>query len=340
LAREIDRKLRLTAALLGAVTRKDLAAAFRRVNPATPFDIERANKWMQGRARPREQQVYDDWAKLLDLGRSGQWIAECDSDAFLDAICARHRRDRDALRRQIDSSEAPFGQQAERGSPLAGTYACYSHAWSPYYHGRMIRGELSIEAAPPSQLLSATYAEALPTGRLQLSGIVTLSRRALHIDVRQTTGEAEFVLCLLPAAPPVSVLAGFMCGATVIGPEVQLSATRIAIIRLPAASARLRELDAYLLPQASVAKDLMALGMTVAEPALVDQRVAAFLAGGEGGGRDQIAGTTHRALVELFDRSWLASMPGGTTEPTCATPPAAVSLADRRARGRRSTGDS
>src|SRR5262245_48901037 len=100
-ARDIDRKLRLTAALLGAVTRKDLAAAFRRVNPATPFDIDRANKWLQGRARPREPQVYEDWAKLLDLGHPGAWIADCDSEAFLDAICARHRRDRDALLRQI-----------------------------------------------------------------------------------------------------------------------------------------------------------------------------------------------------------------------------------------------
>ena len=75
--REIDRKLRLTAALLRVATRKDLAKAFQRVNPATPFDVDRAHKWLQGRARPREQQVYDDWTKLLDLGRPGQWIAAC-----------------------------------------------------------------------------------------------------------------------------------------------------------------------------------------------------------------------------------------------------------------------
>src|SRR4030095_10089810 len=62
LAREIDRKLRLTAAFLGAATRKDLARAFHRVNAATPFDVERAHKWLQGRATPREPQVYEDWA--------------------------------------------------------------------------------------------------------------------------------------------------------------------------------------------------------------------------------------------------------------------------------------
>jgi hypothetical protein len=48
LAQDIDRKLRLTVAFLGAVTRKDLAAAFRRVNPNTSFEIGRADKLAAG----------------------------------------------------------------------------------------------------------------------------------------------------------------------------------------------------------------------------------------------------------------------------------------------------
>ena len=71
MARDIDRKLRLTAVLLGTVARKDLAAAFRRVNANTSFDIGRADKWLQGRAQPRERQVYEDWAKVLELDRPG-----------------------------------------------------------------------------------------------------------------------------------------------------------------------------------------------------------------------------------------------------------------------------
>jgi len=331
-AREIDRKLRLTAALLGAVTRKDLAAAFRRANPATPFDVDRAHKWLQGRARPREPQVYEDWAKLLDLGRSGQWIAECDSEAFLDAICARHQRDRHTLAHLLEGPAAPTGQQQERGPPLAGIYACYSHAWSPYFRGRLIRGELSITVAPTPQRLSASYAEALPTGHLQLDGFVTSNKRALHIDVREASGEAQFAFCLFRPAPPVSVLAGFMCGATVIGPEVQLSVTRIAMVRLPGASPRLREADAYLAPQASVARDLAALGMSVAEPALVDQRMATFLGGGAGGGLDLIASDAYRALAELLDRNWLGS--ANAAEPAAAASSSAVLLAERRAQGR------
>jgi hypothetical protein len=60
MARDIDRKLRATAAILGLSTRKDLAAAFRRVNAATSFDIERAHKWLQDRSSPPDAQLYQD----------------------------------------------------------------------------------------------------------------------------------------------------------------------------------------------------------------------------------------------------------------------------------------
>ncbi len=75
MAHDINRKLRVTATLLSAVTCKDLAAAFRRVNPITSFDIERAHNWIQGCARPREFRLYEDWARVLDLERSGAWNA-------------------------------------------------------------------------------------------------------------------------------------------------------------------------------------------------------------------------------------------------------------------------
>ena len=74
MARDIDRKLRVTATLLGVVTCKVPAAAFRRVNPMTSCDVERAHKWIQGRARPREFRLYEDWTRVLDLERSGAWI--------------------------------------------------------------------------------------------------------------------------------------------------------------------------------------------------------------------------------------------------------------------------
>lgn len=308
MARDIDHKLQATAALLGAVTAKDLAAAFRRVNPTTSFDVDRAHKWIQGRARPRELRLYEDWVKVVDLDRPGAWIAECDLDDFIDAVCARHNYDRDTLERRIESSSrSGAGKQQEPSLSLAGTYACYSHAWSPYFGGQLIRGELSITRPQSPQKLLVSYAERLPTGRLLFEGPFVLSGRAMHLDLRESGGDARFFFCLFLPTPPVSVLAGLMCGATIIDPDARPSVTRIVMIRLPVPNMRLRSALAYLPAQTSVAGDLVSLGLRIPDPIDVDEGIGAFLNGGYEGGLDQIDPPSYRTLVDLFNPIWLAS---------------------------------
>lgn len=306
MARDIDRKLRVTAALLGAVTAKDLAAAFRRANPATSFDVERAHKWIQGRARPREARLYEDWAKVLDLDRPGAWIADCELDDFIEVLCLRHNCDRDILERRLESSQrSAAGQRQERNQSLAGTYACYSHAWSPYFRGQLIRGEFSIARQQGSRLV-ARYSERLPTSRLHLEGPMAVTGRAMHLDLRETDGDAHMLFCLFSPTPPASVLAGLMCGATIIDPDAQPSVTRMVMVRLPAPSMRLRSADAYLPPQTSVAADLVSLGLRIPDLAAIDQGIGRFLAGNPGGGLDQVDTASYRALVDLFNPIWLA----------------------------------
>lgn len=305
MARDIDRKLRLTAALLGAVGRKDLAAAFRRVNASTPFDIGRADKWLQGRAQPRERQVYDDWSKVLELDQAGQWIADCDADAFLDEICRRHGRDREALLRDMEA----FGRRANVQTPalsLAGTFVCYSHAWSPYFHGRLIRGELTATASSTPSRLQVTYTEVLPTGLLNLKGSISIGKRVTQGGVGEdSSGVPTLTFCLFPASPPASVLGGLMFGSTLIGPDPQPSATRIVMVRLPGTVPKLRSAPAYLPGEVSIAEDLAELGLRVQDPAAVDRHVSAFLTIGIGG-FDQVPVPAYRALADLFDRIWLA----------------------------------
>ncbi len=305
----IDRKLQLTAAFLGTATRKDLAAAFRRVNPATSFEVERANKWLQGRSRPRERAIYDDWAKLLDIDKSGQWIAACATDDFIEAICARHDLDPAVLCSRADQV-GPMTKPAPEPA-LLGTYACYSHAWSPYFAGRLIRARLTVAPGRSTRDLVATYSEALPTGPLRLEGPVAAGNRALHMDLRETGGDSQLLLCLFPPSRPVSVLAGFMTGATIIGPDSQPSVTRIVIVRLPADSPRLQESDAYLPPQASVAADLIGLGLLLGEPDAVDRLLAAVLAFDSCSGLDQIPAARYRELVALLDQAWLGIRSAG-----------------------------
>jgi hypothetical protein len=307
-ARDIDQKLRATAALLGAVTAKDLATAFRRVNPATSFDVDRAHKWIQGRARPREHRLYEDWAKVVDLGRPGAWIADCELADFIEAICARHGCDRDTVEWRMESSRRSSARERqEPGLSLAGTYACYSHSWSPYFRDQLVRGELSFTRSQNPQKLLASYAERLPTSRFHLEGPYAVSGQTMYLDLRETDGNVRMFFCLFLPTPPASVLAGLMCGATIIDPDARPSMTRIVMIRLPAPSMRLRSAVAYLPSQVSVGGDLASLGLQIPDPAAVDDGIHEFLSGGHKAGLNQVDSPSYRALIDLFNPIWLAS---------------------------------
>jgi hypothetical protein len=307
MAQHIAQKLRLTSVLLGATSRKDLAAAFRRVNPKTAFDLGRADKWLQGRAQPREHSVYDDWAKVLELEQPGAWIAESDLPSFTAAISARHGIDKTELERRVaaQSEASPAHDDRHLGAALAGTYACYSRAWSPYYRGQFIKGILSIEAGLGLHGLTATYREALPTGQLVLGGPVTPAKRGLYVHLKEVGGDAQFFLSLIPQSQPGSVLGGYMCGTAIIGPEAQPSLTRILIVRLRDPAPGAASWGGYLLPDQSISGDLASFGMSIEQPEQVDRQLVRFLVGGSDGGVHQIPPAEFRAILDVFDRHWL-----------------------------------
>jgi hypothetical protein len=307
MAQHIAEKLRLTSALLGTVSRKDLAAAFRRSNPETAFDLVRADKWLQGRSQPRQLSVYEDWSKVLDLGRSGAWIAQCDVEAFAEAICVRHGIDREELERRTER-HAPSSAQAGQGAAaaLTGSYACYSKALSPYYQGQLIRSILSIETEARPHGLTAAYTETLPTGPFLISGPIALTKSGLYAHLRDSSGDAQFFLSLFPPSPPGSVLAGYMCGATIIGPEPLPSVARILMIRLLNPATLPGEWGGYLAPQASIVEDLAGLGLTLdGDSRLLDQLFRQFLTETGSDGPCQIPATEFRTIVDVFDRHWL-----------------------------------
>lgn len=307
MAKYVDRKLCLTASLLGAETRKELAAAFRRINPATEFDLQRAHKWLQGRAQPRGRRVYEDWALLIDVGETADWIAECEVDAFVDQLCKRHGVARELLLRRA----AAFGGNSHGSDghlhehDLIGTYICYSHAWSPYFRGHLVRGTLSIGAEGMSQRLSCTYTEALPIGRLHYTGTVTSTEREIQLQMRTERGPAQMLFWLFEPTPPISVLGGLMSGTTVMGAAPDLSVTRIIMLRLPAPHPALSITDAYLQPDVSLAGDLAGFGLAIDAPQAADGALRQFLAAPGRDGLVQVSVAAYHEVVELFDRCWL-----------------------------------
>jgi hypothetical protein len=113
--------LRITAALLGCASQKDLCARFHAVNPDTAFDLDRSYKWMQGRAQPRSARVYEDWATLLGTGAAAAHLQSCTVDEFLHLICDRHQVRPDALvARAGIGSARPEAAEPERRHALPG----------------------------------------------------------------------------------------------------------------------------------------------------------------------------------------------------------------------------
>ncbi len=226
------RKLGLTAGVLRCATRKELCARFRAANPNTEFDLERSFKWLQGKALPRSSSVYEDWAAVLGTSRSGSWLAASSVDAFAEEVSALFSVDRIEMQALSDRflGEVLVRQLSDDG--LTGSFLCYSHAWSPFHAGRLIRGAMDLQPGTRGGFL-AQYRENLPSGSWSSRGPARRSGRVLSVALEGAV-EEHLALSLLVPGRPVNVLAGRMQGTTLHGAETQICSTRIVLVRVTA----------------------------------------------------------------------------------------------------------
>ena len=329
MVRDLASKLRITAALLGCASQKDLCARFHEVNPQTAFHLDRSYKWMQGRAQPRSAGVYEDWATLLGTAKPISHLQSCTVDEFLDLVCDDHKMSRDALAARagvVVGSEAMEFNPIERlpGRHLAGAYACYSHAWSPYFQGKIIRGSLVIEtAAHGTPALVATYAEAVAFGRLRLRGPLSIVNRSVYVDLLEPTGRFRLGMCLSLPGTLANVVVGVMSGTTVVDADPQPAATRIAMVRIPGSGvARLEASNRYIDAEAPLSSDLIALGVPVTAPVGLDALLHEFLAADQPNAYLKVTATEYSRLTLAVDRLFIDS--GAAFDPPIALPGAAV----------------
>ena len=305
MAHELAAKLRLTMALLGCGSRKELGARFRAVNPRTAFDVERSHKWLQGRAKPRSGAVYEDWARVLGSDRPGSWLAACGLDAFLDELCAKFAADRGELMRRAGLGEGDRSGPGEAAVHyLCGRFAAYSHAWSPYFSGQLIRGALEILPGRGTRF-RALYRESLPAGPIELRGGLSLVGRMLHAELRESgSGTPAYLTTYVPGRP-ANVLCGILSGATFMSPDPEPSASRIALIRVaPASTSALERASCYLrCDQATVARDLAALGIAAADPDAAAEALVRFLAPPPRSGMEQVGQADQARLSHVFDHA-------------------------------------
>jgi hypothetical protein len=143
-------KLRMAAAALGCGSRKEFCARFRSVNRTTQCDLDRLNKWIQGRSLPRAASVYADLAAVIGSAKSGHWAAECSPEQFAAELLACTGADAAMLARSDGAARrvAPRAPGLFGGvSTLTGAFAAYSPAWSPHFRDRLLRGTCGLRPA-------------------------------------------------------------------------------------------------------------------------------------------------------------------------------------------------
>ncbi|MGD9510415.1 MAG: hypothetical protein AB7O95_29020 [Geminicoccaceae bacterium] len=311
MVRDFALRLRLAAAVLGCETRKELAAAFRRVNPHTSFDVVRADKWLSGKASPRTADVYRDWGKLLALDGPHDWLMGCSIDDLVDALAGRHGMTPDAILERARGfprgalSRDPPQRSGGGPSFIEGAYACYGFAFTPYYPGRLLRASLVI--GPGSGRQTATYILNVASAPAKFFGPVFVTGRGMHIELHQVPeGDTRVYMVLFAPSPPASFLAGVLCGSATLGPDSEPSMTRIAIVRLPGPSAAFNRLGVLIEPGTSIAGDLEAAGLRLLDGREVDRRLMEFLPARAHHGIEQVTIAEYRSLVALFDQEHFA----------------------------------
>jgi hypothetical protein len=300
---EFAAKLRLTAAAIGCTSRKAFCARFHAVNPRTQCEVERLHKWMQGRALPRGIDFYEDWRAVIASQRPAAWLETCTVEAFtvelasLTGIPVEDLRARET--RQSRGSEEPpavFGAQRA----IYGSFACYSHAFSPLFRGRLIRGALRV-APDQGTGARAVYTEALISGTYRMAGDVILSGGMMHVLLKDGTTALPMFLCLIVPGPPGSVLCGILAGPTLTSNAPAPTATRFAAVRVPD-DADVDDGNCYLDADAGhVLENLAATGLAVQQRERVGEQIMGFL----GAGANQVALVDQLLLCDMLDAAHL-----------------------------------
>jgi len=296
-------KLRMAAAALGCSSRKEICARFRSVNPATQCDLDRLNKWVQGRSLPRAASVYADFAAVIGTAKPGRWVSDCSLEEFAAELVARTGVDPatiampDSLSRRANPRAAGLlGGIAT----LTGTFAAYSPAWSPQFRGRLVRGSLRLAPGRSGSLI-ATYTESFLGRNVHLTAEAWIGGRSMHFLVREPDGDMPVFISLQLPGPPASVLCGVMSGVAFIAHEPLPSASRIVFIRVPDTPA-LDGSNRFFDPApGAIATDLVDLGVNISEA----DRLDAFARNFVGTRPNQVTPQDQATFSSMLDREHL-----------------------------------
>lgn len=287
MTRGFAEKLRLIMRVTGCVTQKALYAKLKSINAGTGYDPVRAYKWIQGRSNPRDPEVYEDLARLLQIGIGGDELRRCSYAEFRHRLSAHYGdvmpEDAGSLAHG-PSRPAPAPHAMPPPDYLAGRYLTLSRAWSPHNPDSLIWGVTTL-TRHASGTMSADYVESLPWGDLVLSGDLLRLGRNLFAPLASADKEVVFSVIYALPSPPGVVLGGVVGGVTAYDAEMRPVAGRIVSLRLPEEVVPRVTSAAYLPGDPDlVAERMTAFGFGASQAARLAPEVVDFItAPGDGG---------------------------------------------------------
>lgn len=239
MARAIDigRKLELTATATGCLTRKELCAAFARVNPNTQLTLQNSYNWIRGRSQPRSFSFYEDWAAVLQLPEGPHFIMSSSLEAFAAALGQRFDLPEAVLAplgiRPGTESSGEAAQESKgpwrNGALLEGSFLALSLAWSPTQPGRLLIGSASVEAR--KEILTLRYTERILGDRVAFEGACVLDGRTGQAVLRCGANEALFFMTFHLPPVPGNLAGGVFAGNAVYDPNTQPTACPLLFVR-------------------------------------------------------------------------------------------------------------
>lgn len=264
-------KLRMILRVTGCGSQKELYAKLKNINPRTGYDPERAYKWFQGRATPRNHSVYDDLARLLGLNVGGDVLRTCSYKVFHDLLAERYGAELPYFVNVGQTEPKSLESNARAVEPsvpdyLVGRYLSMSRAWSPHRPGCLIWGITNLLRLSGSGL-GIEYVECLPRGDLTVAGPMRRVGRNLITTLVGLQEEVVIQLSYAMPPPPGIVLVGTMSGSALHDAEMRLIACRVLSLRLPGdADVIASGPDCYLdMSAEDVARQLVFSGFTATE---------------------------------------------------------------------------
>jgi|GEM_PF-904059 len=197
------RKLRAAVAETGCRSLAEFVARVRAAAPETSVTLDRAYKWLQGRAVPNDPRVYVDLATVLGLPADGAFVRGSTVEAFVEKL------------RLQRGGAAPAGPAAmmDRVVPSGlrdGAYAIYALARDASADGSVVRGCVHVAVDPASGARRIDYVEHDGAGRLSFSGELVASRLLHTVTLASAQRDESLALALAVPGQPVPVVGGLM----------------------------------------------------------------------------------------------------------------------------------